>query len=334
MGSINGLGSSNSAWAAASSQRTGRLPGGADAATFQDKLQRKLDTDGSGGVESGELQGLLDTLSARLGTAVGGSDSAAAFSAMDQNSDGSLDKAELDSGLKSALASVPDTLAFARSRGAGPSETERFAQADADGSGGISADELKAVMAAAPHNGGAEVPQDAVDGLMSKLDSDGSGEISASEMEAGKSAHGQADAPGRAGGPPSGPPPGQPPGAGAAGGSSSSSSSSTDPLDTNGDGTVSAAERAAGELKEMLQALAKAADSDSDGQISGNEAQRLGELLTRLAGSGSGSAAASSDSGGRQDQRQRDGAQALADQVLRRYAWADGGDGGGLSLQA
>ncbi len=262
MGSIQGLGSSNSAWSAVSHQRTARPPGGRDGgggtegATFQDKLFSRLDSDSSGGIDNAELQGLLDKLGSKLGTAVGGSDPAATFSAMDGNGDGSLDKSELDSGLKAALADLPDTVSFARSRG--------------DGS------------------------------------SDGAG---------------------RAGGPP--------PGGGAHGakgsgggdvGDASSTSASTDPLDTDGDGTVSASERAAGELKEVLQSLMQAVDSDSDGQVSSGEAKRFGELLAQMTGS-SGSSGSSGSGNTADSQRghrggQAGGERALADQVLRHYAQA------------
>ncbi len=84
--------------------------------------------------------------------------------------------------------------------------------------------------------------------------------------------------------PPGGPPPGPPPSASASDSSSSASSTdaststsaSTDPLDTNGDGTVSAQEQLVGDLKDLIAG----ADSDSDGKISSTE---LGAFETKLA---------------------------------------------------
>jgi hypothetical protein len=72
------------------------------------------------------------------------------------------------------------------------------------------------------------------------------------------------------------PPP--PPAGGAA---SASSSTETDPLDTNGDGVVSAQERAAAEAQDPLQALMQSIDSDGDGQISGKEVEGF---VSQLAG--------------------------------------------------
>lgn len=115
MDSTQRLGSMGSAWANAGNQRAARSPGGADGASFQDKLFSRLDADSSGGVERGELQGLLDSLSNKLGSTVGGSD---AFATMDASGDGSLDKTELATGLKSALSKVADTVSFARMHGA------------------------------------------------------------------------------------------------------------------------------------------------------------------------------------------------------------------------
>lgn len=77
MRSITSLGSSNSAWASASSQRAARPPGGPDPAAFKDKLFNTVDADSSGGVDAIELQSLLDKLGAKTGSSVGGGDAAA-----------------------------------------------------------------------------------------------------------------------------------------------------------------------------------------------------------------------------------------------------------------
>jgi len=80
-----------------------------------------------------------------------------------------------------------------------------------------------------------------------------------------------------------------PPPPGGAGGtqeaSASSSSTTTDPLDTNEDGVVSAAELAAGATQETPQdaitALFQAIDTDGDSQISGSESQSFIDRLTQ-----------------------------------------------------
>jgi hypothetical protein len=66
-------------------------------------------------------------------------------------------------------------------------------------------------------------------------------------------------------------------------GGSSSASTTFDPLDTNQDGTVSEAERLAGDTKtDPLQALFKAIDTDSDGKISPSETDVFAKKLTDL----------------------------------------------------
>jgi Ca2+-binding EF-hand superfamily protein len=138
-----------------------------------------------------------------------------------------------------------------------------FADADADGDGAVTSDELATAMAAhAP----ADVPSDApsatdmASSMLSSGDSDGDGSLSLSEFQAMKPG-----GPHGAGGPPPGPPPS---------GGSDSDSASTDPADLNGDGVVSAAE--------LAQTLTSAADSlGSD--ISSDASDLMQKLLTQLA---------------------------------------------------
>jgi Ca2+-binding EF-hand superfamily protein len=340
MSSITTLGSANSAWSAASSQRADRPPGGSGAAAFKDKLFAKLDADGSGGVDATELQTLLDKLGATTGQSVGGSDAAATFKAMDSNGDGSLAKDELDAGLKKLLAPAADTMAFAQSRGANARSQDLFKKLDSDGNGSIDATELKAGLDAARAAHGKEATSQAdVDTLFKKLDSDGSGGISATELAAAKPAQGSGQAAAAAAGPPPG---GRPPGGGAGdgdgdGGGKSNSSTAIDPLDTNGDGTVSATERSAGETKAVLKKLLTAIDTNGDQKISRSEMQRFGALLqqvqdgvaTTTAAASSGTSSGSSGSSGTSGSSGSSGTpakmvdfQKLADQVLRHYAQA------------
>ena len=86
---------------------------------------------------------------------------------------------------------------------------------------------------------------------LAERDTDGDGSLSATEFEAGR---------------PQGP-------GGPGGGGGAASSTETDPLDTNGDGVVSAEERAAAAEEDPLQALMQSIDSDGDGQISAKEVE-------------------------------------------------------------
>ena len=157
MSTISGISSASSAWSEMSSTR---------ASARADKMFSKVDADGSGSVDTSELQSMLDDISTHTGNTLGRADEV--LKKMDSDGSGSLSKDELDTGMKSLMPP--------------PSSTVDFAQ--------------------------------------------------------------------RSGPPPEG---GPPPSSGAESGSRSSST--TDPLDSNGDGVVSAQESAAGKLKEAMKAL-------------------------------------------------------------------------------
>ena len=144
--------------------------------------------------------------------------------------------------------------------GSSVSRQERmFAKIDSNGDGSVDKAELQTAFdAIAQKTGGTAKSADA---LFGKFDTNGDGKLSASELDAGMkslrskptSTVGMAGAQGKpaAGGP-------------AGGGSSGATSASTDPLDTNGDGVVSAMERAAGDLKAMLASLTSAMKPSAD----------------------------------------------------------------------
>ncbi len=182
-----------------------------------------------------------------------------------------------------------------------------FAKTDADGSGGVNKAELQTMFNDIASKTGSS-PGTAED-MLSKMDSDGSGELSKTELDTGmkelmpKPADTMAFAqqreqggPGGAGGP-KGPPPGPPPAGSSAETGATTSSDEIDPLDLNSDGTVSAQEKAAGELKEAMKALLAAVDSDGDQKISSDEAVNFASQLTAAVnGNGSSDTSASSSS--------------------------------------
>jgi Ca2+-binding EF-hand superfamily protein len=157
-----------------------------------------------------------------------------------------------------------------------------FADADADGDGAVTSDELATAMAAhAPADLPSDAPSatDMASGMLSSGDSDGDGSLSLSEFQAMKPAQGGMRGPHGAGGPPPGPPP--------SGGSDDSGGASTDAADLNGDGVVSAAE--------LAQTLTSAADSlGSD--ISSDASDLMQKLLTQLANNLTGSTTSTSAS--------------------------------------
>lgn len=209
-------------------------------ARMQEKILAKMDGDGSGGISQSEFQTAITDITSKTGTTL---DSSAEdlFSGADSDGDGSLSASELGTAMQSVLPPPPSTMAFAQSRSATGSQSAEDSE------------------------------------MFAKLDTDGDGSLSQAEFEAGKPDSTQ-NAEGTGGPQAMGgmrPPP--PP---AGGVTSSDSSETTDPLDTNSDGVVSAAERAAAAETDPLQALMEALDADQDGQISETEVDSFVQQLT------------------------------------------------------
>jgi len=149
-------------------------------------------------------------------------------------------------------------------------QQEMFNKVDSDGSGGVDATELQSMLDDIAKHTGTSSTTTAADAL-TKMDSNGDGSLDSSEMEAGmkslmpepsstmafaQARNGEGGPKGAGGAPPA---------------SGGSSSTDIDPLDTNEDGTVSEQERAAGELKDAIQNLLKAADTNGDQKIGSSD---------------------------------------------------------------
>ncbi|MES2611351.1 MAG: EF-hand domain-containing protein [Pseudomonadota bacterium] len=273
---MTSISSVSSAWSSASVQRASR-PG-----PSPERLLAKIDADGSGGVSGTELQGLLDDVAKKTG--VSSQTSAADLvQQYDSDGDGSLDADELGKTMQSVLPPPPSTMAFAQSRSdststgtgvTGQAGDDLFGKVDSDGDGAVSQTELQALLEKMS-GGTASKTGVSSDELFSQLDADGDGSLSEAEFDAGRpSGEAGADA---VGGMPA-PPPGGPPGPG---GASASSSTTYDPLDTNEDGVVSAAEQAAGAAQaDAIMSLFKTIDTDGDSSISSEEAQSFIDQLS------------------------------------------------------
>ena len=301
------ISSVSSAWSSASVQRASR-PG-----PSPERLLSKIDTDGSGGVSDTELQGLLDNVAKKTG--VSSQTSAADLvTQYDANGDGSLNADELGKTLQSVLPPPPSTMAFAQSRGGegsssatsatGQAGDDLFGKVDSDGDGAVSKTELQALLEAMS---GGTANQTGVSGddVFSQLDTDGDGNLTQAEFDSGRPSGPGAGTDGMQamGGMP--PPPGGPRGAGSAGAASdSSSTTSYDPLDTNEDGVVSAAERLAGgnstAEQDAITALFNAIDTDGDARISASESKAFIDQLTSQVQS-TASSNTSTESTGRND---------------------------------
>ena len=281
------ISSVSSAWSSASVQRASRL------APSPERLLSKIDADGSGDVSDTELQGLLDDVAKKTG--VSSQTSAADLvKQYDANGDGSLNADELGKTLQSVLPPPPSTMAFAQSRSGegasaatsatGKAGDDLFGKVDSDGDSAVSKTELQALLEAMS-GGTASQTGVSSDDVFSQLDTNGDGSLTQAEFDAGRSSGAGGDAGGMQamGGMP--PPPGGPGGPGGAGAATgSSSATSYDPLDTNEDGVVSAAERLAGgtstEEQDAITALFNAIDTDGDASISASESKAFIDQLT------------------------------------------------------
>lgn len=316
MSSIGSIGSAAGIWDSTQTARSMRPPGGMDPS----RMFKKVDSDGSGGLDTRELQSMLDDMASHA--PAGASTSSVSASDMlgqyDANQDGSLDQDELGQAMQ-ALRPPTSTVAFAQRFGSGegnaPSATssatsaststsstdggdDLFSKLDTDGNGEVSSDELQVMLdkMAQDHGGTARSASDEI----SRMDTDGNGTLSASELQAGRQ---RAGGPGLHGGPPPGPPP-------AEATASSDAASSTD----------------------SLQSLLQAIDTDGNRQISSSELDTFAQVLQQMgmggswaSGTASTPSTASSGSGSSTpdgDRANRDGMDfaRFAQQVVQRYA--------------
>ena len=181
-----------------------------------------------------------------------------------------------------------------------------FAKVDADGSGGVDKTELQGMLDHIAEKSGTSLGT--ADDLFTKLDTNGDGSIGKDELADGmkslmpppSSTVGFAQQRGGDGDGDDGmsckpPPPGGAPAAAASSTGSTgskSSSSDTDPLDTNQDGVVSAQERAAGDVKAMLDDFLKklkgdGSDSSAQQADTASFATALAERLLKEYGASS-----------------------------------------------
>lgn len=324
MSTISSVNNSSNGWAQLSAARA------ANQSKMQERMLAKADTDGNGSIDSTELQTVLDRVSEKTGVTIGTS-AKDLLAKADANGDGSLGAAELGQALQSVLPPPPSTMDFAQSRSSDSTTTSQasddlFAKVDTDGNGSIDQSELASLMQAmsARHAHGADsgasdssgtssdtaastatstTADTASSDLFAKLDTDGDGKLTQAEFDAGRPS-----GPHGAGGMPPPPPGGMggPGGVGGAGGASSADSTTYDPLDTNEDGVVSAAEAAAGAAAsgttstDPLEALFKAIDTDGDQKLSASEtdafAKQVATALETMQSSASSTTGTTSDS--------------------------------------
>lgn len=199
-----------------------------------------------------------------------------------------------------------------------------FSKVDTDGSGSVDKTELQDMLDDMAQKTGTSLGS--ADDLMTKMDSNGDGSLSKDELASGMKSlmpppSSTVDFAQQSGG---GLPPPPPPDSASGSGDSSSSTSatSTDPLDTNGDGVVSAEELAAGELKDAMKDLFAAVDTNGDKSISKSEAdnfkQKVDSVIQGLEGAGS-SCASESQTSTSSDSSTNLTLSSFIDLVLKQY---------------
>jgi len=210
---------------------------------------------------------------------------------------------------------------------ASATKDKMFAKVDKDGSASIDKSELQGMLDQMSEKSGTTAAN--ADDLLGKMDSDGNGSLNKDELDAGmkslmpKPSSTMAFAQQRTEG--GGPPPPPPSGGEGGGGSTSatSGSSSADPLDTNGDGVVSPEERAAGEMKDLMNTLVSAMDADGDKKVSKDEQDsfnvKLDQAFASSSSSGSSDSNDTSSSSSSSDQNGLDVA-ALTNRLLKAYS--------------
>jgi Ca2+-binding EF-hand superfamily protein len=190
--------------------------GSALSGKLQDKMLKKMDTDGNGTVGKTEFEAAMEKVSTKYGIDLG-QDPQALFAGLDSDSDGALNGEELGQVIQHLFAPPTNTQDFLQSRG----NEEQFGALDADGDGSLSMAEFTGVPADgaevsivstttttttlvssdadAPGATGevvpatttaetdattpvAAAPADPLQALMDGLDSDGDGQISDSEL--------------------------------------------------------------------------------------------------------------------------------------------------------
>jgi Ca2+-binding EF-hand superfamily protein len=259
-----------------------------DMSAMRKRMFATVDTDGSGGVDATELQKVLDKVSERSGKDVGKASDL--MTQWDSDGNGNLSSDELDTGMKSLMPAPSSTVEFAQMRG-GHGKEDMFAKVDADGSGSVDATELQQMIDKISERSGKDIGK--ASDLLTQWDGDGNGSLSSEELDKGVKSTlqppsstvdfaqmrgGQGMDGMQMGGmpPPAG---GADESSGSSTSSGSSSSDSTDPADTNGDGVVSAGERAAADLKRLVESLTAAIDTNGDKSLGSDE---LSSFLTRL----------------------------------------------------
>lgn len=186
---ISGIGSSSYSVGMLSGMRTRSATGETEQTSTKEKpslgkLFTKLDADGSGGLDSTEVQSLTEKIGEATGVSVDLSEFLATY---DADSDGTLSEDETASALEANRPQGPPPPPPGGMGGMrGPDESEMVSSADANGDGVISAEEAEGLVGIINNATGSSL---AAEDFVGSYDSDGDGSLSTDEAVAAMEAN-------------------------------------------------------------------------------------------------------------------------------------------------
>jgi len=143
MSNVEGIGSKTaSQWAPALASLGSTLT-----TYLQDKMLKKIDTDGNGTVGQSEFQAAMEQLTTKLGVDMGG-DHTELFAGLDVDGDGELSGQELGQMIRAAFSAPENTQDFLAARGADNKPASEFDALDVDGNGILSRAEFEGMAGA------------------------------------------------------------------------------------------------------------------------------------------------------------------------------------------
>ena len=185
---ISGIGSSSYSVGMLSGMRTRSATGGTEQTSTKEKpslgeLFTKLDADGSGGLDSTEVQSLTEKIGEATGVSVDLSEFLATY---DADSDGTLSEDETVSALEANRPQGPPPPPSGMGGMRGPDESEMVSSADANGDGVISAEEAEGLVGIINNATGSSL---AAEDFIGSYDSDGDGSLSSDDAVAAMEAN-------------------------------------------------------------------------------------------------------------------------------------------------
>ena len=109
------------------------------------QLFSKLDVNGDGAIDAGELKSFTDDISAKTGVSI---DAGSLMQSLDTDGDGSISSSELSANGRALFQQLRQQLMSSQPQAGGqsPDAAQLFKQIDTNGDGSISADEFKAAL--------------------------------------------------------------------------------------------------------------------------------------------------------------------------------------------